>query len=101
MGGKETVESIIRNYSTTVKPFLDKGQYYFAGMELANLRDIAARQTRDILGTVHMGGNFITALRGLEEACRQTPARPDYIASVKTDFEAYAAQTRLPKGSAE
>ena len=98
MGGKETVELIVRNYAEKVKPLLDRGEYFFAKMELGNLNDVARLETREILSTVHMGGNFITVLRELEQACQESSPRPDYIDSIRAEFEVYAAQTRLPKG---
>ncbi len=93
---KEMMEIHRKMYEQSVKPYITKGEYEIAHIEMYSLVLSILDERDRILRYVHCGFGYIQFAKVLLEKLETAKSASD-LQGVIEKFESYAAQTKLPR----
>ena len=91
----EFVKNAREAYTNKIKPLIDRREYHRAYMDMANLVDVMTMRKEEMYVHIHMAPSFSVSARTLRD--KLLGGNPVEIEESVKEFEAYSAQTKLPK----
>ncbi|MBA7597098.1 hypothetical protein ES703_04093 [subsurface metagenome] len=91
----EFVKNAREAYTKKIKLLIDRKEYHKAYMDMANLVDIIDMRKEEMYAYIHMAPSFSVSARTLRD--KLLGGNPLEIEESVKEFEAYSAQTELPK----